>query len=142
MPLIRVVALALVRRPGTRQILVHEGYDTARDLRYRRPMGGGVEFGETSTEAVVRELYEEIGVRATTHGIVGTFETVFTHDGVPKHEVLFVHDVTLDDPAAYDLDLLVDVETGEEPGIWHDLDDPPPGIVLFPQGLGDLVRAT
>ena len=139
MPLIRVVALALVRRPGTRQILVFEGSDPTRDLRHRRPMGGGVEFGETSAEAVVRELYEELGVRATSHGIVGTFEAIFTYGGVPMHEIAIVHEVSLDDPAAYDLDVLADVELGAEPGIWHDLDDPPPGVWLFPTELADLL---
>ncbi len=71
--------------------------------------------------------------------MVGTFELLFTHGGEPKHEIVIVHDVTLDDPAAYDLDVLADVELGEEPGIWRDLDDPPPGVVLFPEGLEELV---
>jgi 8-oxo-dGTP pyrophosphatase MutT (NUDIX family) len=138
-PVPRVVALALVRRPGTRQILVFEGADPARGLRYRRPHGGGVEFGERSADALVRELREELGVTVTPVRVVGTFEEMFTIDGVPKHEVLIVHEVTLDPPSLYDLDVLPDVESGVEPGIWHDLDDPPPGILLFPEGLADLL---
>ena len=135
----RVVALALVRRPGTRQILVFETPDPG-GRRVHRPLGGGVGFGETSAVAVVRELREELGVAATTLGVAGVFEEVFTWRGEQKHHVAIVHEVRLDPPSLYDLDVLPDVETGLEPGIWHDLDDPPPGVELVPPGLADLVR--
>lgn len=136
---IRVVALALVRRPGTRQILVFEGVNDDVGVRYHRPLGGGVHFGEPSAVALARELREELGVTATPVRVVGAFESIFPTHGTPRHEVAIVHEVRLDPPSLYDLDVLPDVERDAEPGIWHDLDDPPPGVLLFPEGLADLV---
>lgn len=139
MPSIRVVALALVRRPDTRQVLVFERHDPRRSRTYRRLVGGGVEFGETSAEAAVRELREELGATGRAVRLLGTYESVFeSRHGNRTHEVTFVHEVTVG-PEWYALDVLPDVETGRDPGIWHDLDDPPPGVVLYPVGVESLV---
>ena len=139
MPQVRVVALALVRRPGTRQVLVFERSHPVTGARFRRLVGGGVELGETTASAAERELREELGVTGRARRLAGTFEYVFeSRHGNRKHEVAFVHEVDVDVPW-YALDVLPGVESGSDPGIWHDLDDPPPGVALFPQGIEALV---
>lgn len=136
---IRVVALALVRRPGTRQVLVFQRVHPVTGAAFRRLVGGGVEFGETTAEAALREVREELGATGRAVRAVGTYEYVFeSRHGNRKHEVAFVHEVALD-PEWYALDVLPDVESGSDPGIWHDLDDPPPGVALFPEGIEALV---
>lgn len=41
-------------------------------------LGGSVEFGEHSRDAVVREFEEELGVTFAAPDLAGTFERVFT----------------------------------------------------------------
>ncbi|UED82197.1 NUDIX domain-containing protein [Lysinibacillus sp. CD3-6] len=41
-------------------ILVAEGFDEVKGEFYYRPIGGKIEFGETSAEAIQREVREEI----------------------------------------------------------------------------------
>jgi NADH pyrophosphatase NudC (nudix superfamily) len=56
---IRPLAICVFRKDG--RILVAEGYDPVKDHTFYRPLGGAIEFGETSRQTVSRELMEEIG---------------------------------------------------------------------------------
>ena len=49
---IRVLALGIVRQ-GDR-VFISEGYDPVKQQTFYRALGGGVEFGETSLEALQR----------------------------------------------------------------------------------------
>lgn len=53
---IRVLALGVIK-DGDR-IFVGYGYDPVKQQTFYRAMGGGVEFGETSYEALKREFQE------------------------------------------------------------------------------------
>ena len=55
---IRPVAICIFRKED--KILVFEAYDKVDDKIFYRPLGGGIEFGEHSSETVVREIREEI----------------------------------------------------------------------------------
>lgn len=87
---IRFVALGAVTREDS--LLVFEGESPETGEPYYRLLGGGVEFGEHSREAVVREFDEELGVELATPTQVGTFERVFTYDGEREHEVWRVYE--------------------------------------------------
>lgn len=52
MPRIRPIAICLLRHEG--KILVFEGWDRAERRAFYRPLGGGIEFGETGQHAVQR----------------------------------------------------------------------------------------
>jgi len=102
---IDVQALGAVRRRGdspvvgdpvepTDELLVFDGYD-GEDL-FHRFLGGTVEFGEHSREAVVREFREEVGEPFVVAGIVGTFEDVFEYEGRTGHQVWRVYEGHLD----------------------------------------------
>nr|WP_285848846.1 NUDIX domain-containing protein [Solibacillus isronensis] len=41
-------------------ILIAEGYDPVKEDYYYRPIGGEIEFGKKSAEALIREVREEI----------------------------------------------------------------------------------
>jgi ADP-ribose pyrophosphatase YjhB (NUDIX family) len=55
---IRVKAMAVIRRGDA--ILASHGVDPTKGETFHRPLGGGVEFGETGEEALRREFREEL----------------------------------------------------------------------------------
>lgn len=89
-PEIRVLALGAVRRGDA--LLVQEGESPETGEPFYRLLGGGVEFGEHSSAAVVREFDEELGVEFIDPTQVGTFERVFSYDGAACHEVWRVYE--------------------------------------------------
>lgn len=105
---IRVVALGAVAR-GT-ELLVFEGQLPDTGEPYYRLLGGGVEFGEHSREALVREFDEELGVTFREPTEVGTFERVFTYDGEPGHEVWRVYEGDIAEDWPYDRESFTFVE--------------------------------
>ena len=60
---IRILALGLIR-DGDR-IFISEGYDPGKQQTFYRVLGGGVDFGETSRDALQREFQEEIQAELT-----------------------------------------------------------------------------
>ena len=57
---IRPIVLGIARREN--KILVSEGYDKSKNQTFYRCLGGGIEFLETSQEALKREFKEEIDI--------------------------------------------------------------------------------
>ena len=49
-PRIRPIALCVFRQEE--HILVFRGYDPKKDQTFYRPLGGGIDFGETALDAV------------------------------------------------------------------------------------------
>lgn len=133
---IRVVALAVIQRPRTRELLVFEGHDPTRGLTYHRPLGGEIEFGETAFAAVTRELREEIGAAVEPKRLAGTCESIFVEDGQRKHEIVLLIACGFADASLYEKSLFEDLEGRGEHGIWRDARLP---VVLFPVGLAELV---
>ncbi|HEX8181829.1 MAG TPA: NUDIX hydrolase [Pyrinomonadaceae bacterium] len=97
---IRPIAICLFRHAG--RILVSEGYDTSKQAYYARPLGGGIEFGETSRAAVTREIAEELSARVERLQLLGVLENIFNYEGQPGHEIVFVYDAELADQALYE----------------------------------------
>lgn len=49
--------------------------------------GGRIEPGEAASDAVVRELQEEVGIDAQCHELAFIVENFFMHQGEPGHEI-------------------------------------------------------
>ena len=90
-PQIRLKALGLHWR-GNR-LLAAEVLDDAGRVKGVRPLGGSVEFGETTEAAVIREFQEELGITVETIGPPLLLENIFTHEGSVGHEILAIYDV-------------------------------------------------
>lgn len=118
---IRVIAICLFRRDD--QILVFEGFDRVKGTHFYRPLGGGVDAGETSAEAIEREIREELGAEITDLHLVGVLESIFTVDERAGHEIVFVYDGRFVDESFYTRPLLEAVEDNDTvlPVTWRPL---------------------
>jgi len=66
-----------------------------------RPVGGTIEFGEPAADALRREFWEELGEDICDLQILCVLENLYTHNGAPGHEIVFVFSATFVDTAAY-----------------------------------------
>lgn len=53
--------------------------------------GGGVQFLESSEEAIIREIKEETGLDIKVDKFVSTIENIFERDGIKFHEIYFIY---------------------------------------------------
>jgi 8-oxo-dGTP pyrophosphatase MutT (NUDIX family) len=99
---IRPIAVCLFR--NNNRILVSEGFDKIKQDYYYRPLGGGIEYSETSRDAVAREIREELGVEIEDIRFLGVVENIFVYQGEQGHEIVFVFDAEFADKSLYELD--------------------------------------
>ncbi len=64
-----------------RRILVGDAFDPTKNEFFYCPPGGGIEFGESSEEALRREINEELGTDIENPRLLGVLENIFTYDG-------------------------------------------------------------
>ena len=119
---IRVIAICLFTRG--RQILVFEGFDAVKESHYYRPLGGGVEPGERAADALQREIREELGQAVAEIQLLDVLENIFTVDGRPGHEIVFVYHARFVDPTVYAQETLIAHEdNGDQLTVrWRDID--------------------
>lgn len=133
---IRVVALGVVRRED--EILVFESESPESGVFYR-PLGGEVEFGEGSVDALRRAFREELEVELQGVEEVGTFEDVFTYQGERCHELFRVYEASFAQRWPYRLDSFpgYDADADEEFDCrWKPLSSLVDGDeTLYPTGL-------
>ncbi|MBD2232916.1 NUDIX hydrolase [Phormidium tenue] len=105
---IRPISICLLRRGD--EILVHESYDSVKERGFARPLGGGIDFGETSAAAAIREIKEELGADIAEVELLGVVENIFVYEGEPGHEIVFVYDGRFVDESLYGQESLDVVE--------------------------------
>ncbi|MFJ1763982.1 NUDIX hydrolase [Amycolatopsis sp. NPDC088138] len=134
---IRPIALGVIWRGDA--LLVFEGRDELKDETFYRPLGGGIEFGEVSQDALKREFVEELAADVTVGERIGVLENVYTWRGRQGHEIAFMFDAEFSDPGLYAKDefkILDDDATAR----WVDFADFRDGTkILYPRGLTRLL---
>ncbi|MGE5426110.1 MAG: NUDIX hydrolase [Bacillota bacterium] len=85
---IRGLSLGIIRKGN--KILVSPGYDKSKGESFYRPLGGGIEFGETSEEALKREFMEEISAELKDCRLITVVENIFTYEERKGHEICFI----------------------------------------------------
>ncbi|QSO52058.1 NUDIX domain-containing protein [Alicyclobacillus curvatus] len=104
---IKVKARLVVRRGN--QLLVESRLDD--DGRpFYRPIGGNVEFGETSRDAAAREFYEELQMHVDDLHYLGCLEEMYPSTDGGHHEVCFVYEGTVREQELYDGEAFTVVE--------------------------------
>ena len=140
---IRPIAICVFRNQD--RILVFEGYDKVKDETFYRPLGGGIEFGETAEETVRREIMEEINAEVGELRYLGTLENMFSFDGAAGHEIVQVYDGVLKESGLYEQAVIVghEAEIDESFNVyWKDLNEFGEGkSILYPDGLLELLIA-
>ena len=69
------------------KVLVHRNVNS----EHYALVGGRVEIGENSIDAIKREIKEEIGKDIEITGYISTIENFFQMDSQKYHEIMFVH---------------------------------------------------
>lgn len=118
---IRVLALGLIRE-GDR-LFLSQGYDPLKQQYFYRALGGGVDFGETSLEALEREFLEEIEAELTNIQYLGCIENLFVFKNKSGHEIIQLYQCEFADPKFYQLET-IDFNEGKrkKTALWVDLD--------------------
>ncbi len=129
---IRCNALGIIKHKN--RVLVSKGKDIEKQQEFCRLFGGGIEFGERSREALVREMKEELGVDVTEVAFMRVIENIFTYNGEPFHEITFLYNCAFKDPQVYTFERF---ERIDKPGVfaeWVDLEDITSGkLILYPE---------
>jgi 8-oxo-dGTP pyrophosphatase MutT (NUDIX family) len=86
---IKVKSLAWIEMEGMTFVVTMP--DSVKGDYYYRPIGGSVEYGETSLEAVKREAMEELHPEIEVTGEPLVVENIFTCEGKSGHEIDFIY---------------------------------------------------
>lgn len=126
------------------KILVAEGYDPVKVETFYRPLGGGIEFGESSKETICREIMEEVNAEVDQDSLryLGAVENRFMFNGLPGHEIVLVYDGALKESGLYAQDVILGKEANGEDicAVWKDLDEFITGkSILYPTGLVEML---
>lgn len=137
--LARPVAVALFRRGDA--LLVFDVPDAVKGVVGWRLPGGTIEFGERGSEAVVREIREELGVDAVELAYLGTVENIFTYLGADGHELVRVYAARFADQRLYERERFdcIEANGARFTCIWKPIADFRAGVPLYPDGLLEMM---
>ena len=102
---IRPIAIVVFRRDDG-AILAAPGYDTVKQQRFYRPLGGEIEFGELAEHAARREIREEVGADIDELKLLQVAENIFTFLGARGHELVWCFEASFLESKYYELDVV------------------------------------
>ncbi|MEM9420073.1 MAG: NUDIX domain-containing protein [Planctomycetota bacterium] len=126
------------------RILVHVVENQDDGKVWHIPPGGGVQYGESSAEALKREIEEELGWSFSEAYLIGSFESCHSINGVKEHEISFVY---FAEPVSDSSRSFTSIEVVEDNGkekrfLWIDLETlKQPTSILYPEGLLEKIVA-
>lgn len=99
---IRFLVLGLIKERD--RVFLSEGYDATKEEYFYRALGGGIEFGETSDEALKREFKEELNTEVTNIQYLTCLESLFSFNGQLGHEIIQLYQCDFADPEFYKIE--------------------------------------
>ena len=118
-------------------------HDSLKGDDYYRPVGGCLEFGESTLQALHRELKEELNTGVVTTGEPMVLENIFTCDGEQGHEIVFLYPAHFSDTtyAKHQVFPLVEANGEVFDAAWISIDDfVNASLRLVPEGLLEWYR--
>ncbi|MBE6154440.1 MAG: NUDIX domain-containing protein [Firmicutes bacterium] len=99
------------------KILVNERVD----VDYVSLIGGRAKIGESSIEALIRELKEESGYDFKYVKTLGIIENFFVsrYDNKEYHEILIIHEMEFNDKELYNLEKIQNYEEENVKFVWR-----------------------
>lgn len=138
---INVKAIGLHWRDG--RLLAAEVYDSEGRVAGVRPLGGTVEFGESSQTALKREFLEELGAEVKILSGPLVIENLYVFEGENGHEIMFVFDIEFVSNEYRHYETITFNESDGTSGVarWYALEElDHPGLPsLYPKGLKALL---
>lgn len=138
---IRPITICIIHKGDS--ILVFEGYDHVKDQTFYRPLGGGIEFGEASLDALQREFQEEIDAKLINLRYFRTLENIFSCYGEIGHEIVIIYNGEFADKSLYSKDIIVGQEDNGDAfkALWMPIANFEMGrFPLYPNGLLELLQ--
>lgn len=89
----------MLRRAADGAALLGIGTDPSTGRQFCRPVGGGIEAGETPEGAARREILEEIGFPVADLRPLGVVDNSFVYGGKPGREITHLFEARWEDPA-------------------------------------------
>jgi len=130
---IRVLALGLIQNSD--RIFVSQGYDKIKQQTFYRALGGGIDFGELSIDALKREFQEEIQAELTNIHYVGCLENIFIYEKKSQHELIQLYKCDFVDLKFYQIEELEFLENKrKKKALWVPIEQFKSGeLILFPE---------
>ena len=127
-------SLALIFKNNNSEILLGKGKDTTRNLSFYRPLGGGIEFGETSLVTLKREIKEEIGGSLKNEKLLTVYENIFEYNSTKMHEINFIYKAELNEDHLLNAKLIPILDKKDRYAEWMSVADIKSGkIKVFPE---------
>lgn len=134
---IRPLALAILKNKDGKTLL-HCATDKIKNEVFYRPLGGGIEFAETGSTAIVREIKEELNLDVTVDSFSATLENIFEYEGMRGHEIVLLYNTRFLDTEVYNFEELDIYESGQKinKAVWRTVSEiQTEGAKLYPLGI-------
>jgi len=135
----RTIVLGIVKN-SEGHILAFPGYDKKNGVKFYRPLGGGINYGETSEIAMKREFQEEIGEEVTNLRLLGVMENIFTFKEKVGHEIVFGYECEFVNKGLYSKESIQVIALGGYGElVWVNIEkEIENGAKIYPKPLYDL----
>ncbi|MDT0158867.1 NUDIX hydrolase [Bacillus sp. AG4(2022)] len=81
---------------------------------FYRPLGGTIELGETSIDALKREFMEEIGAEINIVNYIACIENIYSINGITRHELTQLYKAELVNESLYEKESIPVNENGRK----------------------------